>query len=314
MRKSFASENYLDHDVAYLLGMITGRGSLTENGDERRLVIDFPYSALKATGINSRFDQPNELELAVSRIRNRIEQLIEADFSSNKTRNNCQFVMQFRRNNTSWRNLLLITEDNRSYRSSSVPQRMMQAPADLQREFVRGLADVCGFARAANHFHGIHRVYLEIPAQNWRLPVELCRLLQVKLDVPVQCIQWNHPNTRIPNSLDKKLTGREHQVKIFAEAFLSIGFYVDYKQKILEELAAANAGRPKPHPCNPNPRAHQCRPKAKHPEEKSKLIPESIRGMHFNGYHEICTEMGCQQFKPIDPNQLDLSCDETDAE
>ena len=39
MRKSFASENYLDHDVAYLLGMITGRGSLTENGDERRVML-----------------------------------------------------------------------------------------------------------------------------------------------------------------------------------------------------------------------------------------------------------------------------------
>jgi len=310
--RSLPGENYLDHDVAYLLGMIVGRGTLTDNGSERRLVIDFPYRALKAHGLNETFDQPAQLQLAVYKIRSRVEQLVEADFESHNTTRTCQFVMQFRRNNISWRNLMLITEGNTSYRTSVVPKRIFEAPADIQREFVRGMADVCGFIRPANAFYGRHRVYVEIPMQNWRLPVELCRLLQVCLGVPVQCIQWNHPNTRVPNQPRKKLAPREHQVKIFAEAFLKVGFYVDYKQRILEQLAEANSQFPPPHPCNPNPKAHQQREKLAHPGEKSSLIPESIRGMHFNGYYEICTEMGCRQFRPIDPSHRESIAEHDD--
>jgi len=293
----------MDHDVAYLLGMVVGRGSLTESGDDRRLVIDFPYRALQAKGVREKFDQPKRLKLAVYSIRDRIEQLVEADFDTNITRSRCQFIIRFGRRNISWRNLLVITEGNMNFRSSVVPKRILKAPKEIKKEFMRGVADVCGFVRAANHFHGRHRVYLEIPVQNWKLPVSLCHLLQAHMGVPVQMIQWNHPNTRIPNQTDKKLTGREHQVKIFAEAFLGVGFYVEYKQRILEELAELNKDYSPPKRCNPNPMVHQRKKKRKHPEENSSLIAENIRGRHFDGYYEICAEMGCQQFRPIAPDR-----------
>ena len=317
MKRLSATDNYMDHDVAYLLGMVVGRGSMTETGNDRRLVIDFPYRALHAKGVSQSFDQPTHLELAVYNIRNRIEQLVEAEFDTNITRSKCQFIMRFGRKNTSWRNLRVITEGQTSYRASVVPQRILGAPEDIQKEFMRGLADVCGFVRASNHFHGAHRVYIQIPAQNWRLPVSLCRLLQVHLGVPVQLIQWNHPNTRIPNQTEKKLTSREHQLKIFAHAFVSVGFYVDYKQRILEELAELNKDCRPPVFCNPNPRAHQRKQKPKHPEENSQLVPDNIRGMHFDGYYQICSEMGCEQFKPIAPGQdllLDNDKESGDAE
>jgi len=35
--------DYLDADVAYLVGMITARGTFHQDGDIRRLVIQFPY-------------------------------------------------------------------------------------------------------------------------------------------------------------------------------------------------------------------------------------------------------------------------------
>lgn len=304
-RKFLVTENYLDPDVSYLLGMIVGRGSFTESRGNRRLVINFPYRALRAGGVRDTFQQKIHLQLAVNQIRDRIQQLVEAAFDIDTTSKNVRFIMRFMYNSMTWRNLRLITEGFLSYRSSNVPRRLFDAPADMQREFVRGLADVCGFVRTSNNYHGRHRVYLEIPAQNWRLPISLCHLLQVSLNVPVQMIQWNHPNTRIPRRTNSRLTKREHQVKIFADAFRSIGFYVDYKQHILDELAEYNEDNfdATCHNCNPNPEVHRRVRKPRHPEENCNLIPRRIRGRHFDAYWQICTALGCSQYSPVDPNQ-----------
>ena len=302
-KRLLQAENYLDPDVAYLLGMITGRGSFSETGDDRRLVIDFPYASLMAHAIEKHYDQKTHLQIAVNQIRERIQELVEAALTTHVETDRCSFIMRFMRNNMTWRNLRMITEGQASYRQSTVPERILKAPQDIQREFVRGLADVCGFARAANNYFGTHRVYIQIPAQNWTLPTSLCHLLQVCLDVPVHCIQWNHPNTRIPNRPKEKLTPREHQVKIFAAAFLNIGFYVAYKQEILEELAASKDNRAGLHACNPNPEAHRRLTKPNHPEENSQLIAEEIRGRHFDSYWQICSALGCQQYQPVDLNQ-----------
>jgi len=35
--------DYIDTDVAYLVGMIVARGAFHQDGDVRRLVIQFPY-------------------------------------------------------------------------------------------------------------------------------------------------------------------------------------------------------------------------------------------------------------------------------
>ena len=303
-KKFLACENYLDPDVAYLLGMIVGRGSFTDSGDNRRLVIEFPYRALYASGISETFKQKIHLQVAVNQIRDRIQQLVDAAFSIDITNTNVRFIMRFMYNSMAWRNLRFITESFQNYRTSTVPPRIFDAPADIQREFVRGLADVCGFVRTSNkYYRGRHRVYIEIPGKNWRLPITLCRLLQVNLGVSVQMIQWNHPNTRIPTKTDSKLTGREHQIKIFAEAFQSIGFHVDYKQTILDEFANFNKDNyGLASPCNPNPEAHPNRRKPDHPEENSNLIPKRIRGRHFDAYWQICSALGCTQCRPINPD------------
>ena len=35
--------DYIDADVAYLLGLITARGKISEDSDVRRIIIEFPY-------------------------------------------------------------------------------------------------------------------------------------------------------------------------------------------------------------------------------------------------------------------------------
>jgi hypothetical protein len=148
-----------------------------------------------------------------------------------------------------------------------------------------------------------NRVYLELPNRNWKLPIQVCALLQQDLNVPVQLIQWGHPNTREPNQNRAKGStwAREHQIKIFAEAFLPIGFYVKYKQEILEEFSEHDKKRPgNINKCNPNPRIRQVRKKPKHIEENNSLLPTRVRGKHFNTYWQICLALGCKQcFEPM---------------
>lgn len=110
---------------------------------------------------------------------------------------------------------------------------------------------------------------------------------------------------KIESYLKEKSLVQEHQVRLFVEDFEKIGFYLDYKQKILSKFVKVNKK-------NFKDRTEQCFPlhrktrgmHKKHPEENSEKLPEKIRGKHFDSYTQICKEMGCERW--IDKNQLKL--------
>jgi len=299
--------DYLDPDVAYLLGMITARGKFIENRGNRTLIIDFPYKNLIAIGIKSKFDQETHLSISINVIRDRIYELIETDTKINKIDGSIQIVMRFLRNSMVWRNLRFLMQYRNTYEDFIIPEQIIQSDIELQKEYIRGIADVSGYIRHSNNYMGQkRRVYLEISNRNWFLPVQLCDLLQQKLDVPVQLIQWGHPNTREPN-LNKPGTtwAREHQIKIFAEAFEKIGFYVNYKNQILKEFIAEDLKLSGTiHKCNPNPEIRRFKAKPPHVEENSNRLPDLLKGNHFDSYWQICTELGCTQ--RIDTGQYEL--------
>jgi len=183
----------------------------------------------------------------------------------------------------------------------------MDAPQDLKLEFMRGVADAGGFIRDSNNYMGLkRRVYIEVNNRNWVLPIELCKILQQDLRVPVQLIQWGHPNTRTPGVQSGRSWAKEHQVKLFAEHFSKVGLYTDYKQKILDEFATADKDLDQTLPpfCNPNPRVRRLQKKPKHRDESSNYLPARIRRKHFDAYWQICVDMGCQQCVEVPQKEL----------
>ena len=42
--------DYLDLDVSYLLGLITARGELSESGEVKRIIIEFPFRKFESRG------------------------------------------------------------------------------------------------------------------------------------------------------------------------------------------------------------------------------------------------------------------------
>ena len=100
-----------------------------------------------------------------------------------------------------------------------------------------------GYIRKSNiafGHDGWHRVYIEIPG-NWQFVIDIANMLK-KLDIPVQTIDFGHPNFRDSN-LKKYEQGKpnywkkEHQVKIWANEFLPIGFNILHKRRALERYA-----------------------------------------------------------------------------
>jgi len=305
-------EDYMDPDVAYLLGLVLARGSLFESRGTRTLMIEIDFTALTAEGIKKTYNNRDQFELGINRVRERINELLEVNIDRNVTETQVSLTANFTKNTMAWRNLRLLTQGASSFRDMIIPDFFFEFEPSIKRELIIGIADTCGYVRKSNNYYDIHRVYLQINNSNWVLPIQLCHILQQDLDVPVQLIQWGHPNVREPNRTDvdcKHHTwAREHQIKIFAERFEPIGFSsaFAFKNEILKELADYN--RSKEHAngyCNPQKKKlRKGQKKPKHPCEKHKLIPADLRGTHFDTYWQICRKVGCRQrFKQ---DQLDL--------
>jgi len=308
------AEDYLDNDVAYLLGLILIRGAFHIEGDIRRLIIQFPYKSLEVKtlpGSKMKIDKETAIRLSLDQVRNRIQELLGVDVQINRSKNEVDLVAVFVKNTMAWRNLITLFNNKRSYLEFSVPEIIFSAPQDIQKDFVRGIADSSSTPSPSDVGRiGEQRVVIEFPHKNWGLPVQLCRLLQENLGVKVNHILWGHPNVRTPNQKDSKNWPKEHRMRILPNDFISIGYNFDYKQKLFEELVEWNNKHqlcPETKFCNPKIKKVRGSPKPKHKEEKSRELPECLR-KHFNAYFQICRALGCEQGKPS--NQFEMFEDE----
>ena len=294
--------DYLDEDIAYILGLIVARGEIIEGRVMTSVLIQFPFRNLEVEGLTKSYKNPVELSLTLDKIINRIKGL-DVDVRKETLEKACQLVIESRKKSLFMRVLNVFLGSGKSYLDFHIPKQIFKADESIKKEFMRGYSDVAGYVRLSNRYvDGRHRVYLDILNGNWHLPVELCTLLQDHLGVPVQTIDWGHPNIRDGN-LEEYLVGRkrawarEHQLKIFAEDFVSIGFYMGHKQEILKELADYNKK-------NYSITSKFCRPpkridsrKPFHPGENDESLPDQLRGKHFDAYWQICEAMGCPRCK-----------------
>ena len=291
-------------EMAYLLGMICGNGEIQRNTTNTIVSIDIPHKKLQTEEIH---DVKLYVKASISDIRNIVEPLIGAglDFIQNQS----STVLSFNKPNTDY----LIREINRyignavSHNDIKVHPDIFQCTLDERRQFIKGFADVTGYIRRSNYYVGAkyqHRVYLEIP-HNWQMVIDICNLLK-STDIPVQNIDWAHPNMR-----DGKLTKynqgkpnfwkKEHQVKIWANEFMPVGFGIIHKQQALEMYSdELLAGYRKDNKL-PEKYTHRyywetikkvTKNKPIHPCENDEFIPLTIRGKHFNSWTEIAKELG----------------------
>lgn len=299
--------DYLDSDVAYLLGMLVARGELLASENTYRIIVHFPKGALLAQGETIQFDTDKEIRLGMEKIRERLVELLGVDIRTVDAGESWDLVARMTRNTMAWRNINMLLGNKTSFPYFEIPEVFFEGdtPLDFKREFVRGYADVAGNIRPANRDQaGRHRVRLDILnyPTSWQTPMRLCLLLQDQLGISVPLITWGHPN------LGRQW--REHQLNVYAEEFLGVGFYFDYKQEALEELANLNLSR-FPHRVKgcPGARRRGIRKTPDPDEQNAERLPPELLGRHFDAYWQICRALGCPR-RPSARAQLELIVEE----
>lgn len=298
--------DYMDPDVAYLIGAIVARGELMTVEGALKLIIRYPKGSLLAAGEETKFDTDKEIRLGMDKVRERFLELFNTDIKTIDAGESWDLVIRSTRNTIAWRNVMMVMEGNTTFPYFKVPAIFLaqDTPSEIKVEFIRGFADVAGNIRPANRDEaGRHRVRLDILnyPTNWEVPVQLCTLLQGHLEVPVRLITWGHPN------LGREW--REHQLNVYAEDFRDIGFYFDYKQQALDELAEKNLSRfsSRARPC-PGVRKGRRKKPLSPLEDSNKLDPRLVE-KHFDAYWQICKVLGCER-KPTPSEQLEFVLEE----
>lgn len=289
-------------EMAYLLGMITGNGEIQRGAKDTTILIDIPHKKLET---EFQYDVGVYVKASITDIREVLEPLLGASLSF--TQNANVSMLSFRKPNEEYlmREILRYIGGATSSDSTRISPEVFEFTFDERRQFVKGFADVTGYIRRSNYAFSEpnYRVYFEIP-HNWGLVVDFCNLLK-SIDIPVQAIDWAHPNMRDGN-LTKYNQGKpdfwkkEHQVKVWALEYQSVGFVVLHKQQALDFFAEEQKKSFVMEGKNPVARLHRyyweltprVREKPFHPGENDAFIPEEIRGKHYNSWTEIANDLG----------------------
>lgn len=291
----------LNPEIAYLLGMIVGKGEVVRGNSETRIIINIPHKNLTIE------DQNTQLSVKASLldIVGRLKPLIGADLTTDTSNSNVA-VLYFSKPNEDYlmRSSNSYLRNITSWRQSRIPNEIFENDStDIKKEFLRGIADVTGHTRKSNLAYGQsynHRVYLEI-MDNWDMTIDISNLLK-SLDIPVQTIRFAHPNLVDTSAKDYSKGVRnykEHQIKVWAEEFEKIGFNIEHKNKLLKKYADEN--RENWDKSTPIEKSHHKfywetrkieKAKPKHPDENNPRIHPKIRGKHFDSWREIARELG----------------------
>lgn len=287
----------MNNQMAYLIGMILGNGEIQRNQLDTTITIEIPHK-------NLRDDEGLEVSIYVksslSDIRNVIEPLIGHSISMTQTKKSTKLSFTKPNEDYTMREILRFIGNGVHHSNMTMNDELLNITTDEKKELLRGVADVTGYIRRSNMAYGKegqHRVYIEIPG-NWQFVIDIANMLKT-LDIPIQTIDFGHPNFRDSN-LKKYNEGKpnywkkEHQVKIWANEFLPIGFNIVHKQRALEKYANElldYLDENKTHKFYWE-KPVRIRKKLKHPMENDESLPIKIRGKHYDSWTELAGDLG----------------------
>ena len=292
----------MNTEMAYLLGMICGNGEIIRGSAETTISIEIPHKKLETEEFH---DVKLYVKASLSDIQSVLEPLVGSGLS--RIQNEHNTIISFSKPNSDYliREILRFTGSATTHDNMRIHQDVFNFSIDEKKMFLRGFADVTGYVRRSNYFieRYKHRVYLEVP-NNWFMVVDICNLLK-DIDIPVQSIDWAHPNMRDGN-LKKYNQGspnfwkKEHQIKIYVNEFVPIGFSVIHKNQALDKFSNELIEGFKSVGKVADNVTHlfywEVRGKKKnkpiHPSEDDIFLPAQIRGKHYNSWKEIAKDLG----------------------
>ena len=67
--------NFLNPDISYLLGLITGRGQIVSNSDVKKIIIDFEYKSQRVTAGRLDLDQKRHIQTSLDSVSVRLQNM-----------------------------------------------------------------------------------------------------------------------------------------------------------------------------------------------------------------------------------------------
>ena len=284
-------------EMAYLIGMILGNGEIQTTSTDTTITIDIPYKNLYTDDLK---DVGIYVAASLVDIRSIIEPLIGHSISVVRLPHSTK--LSFTKPNSEYvlREILRLIDGGRHHSTMRMNAELFSITPDEKKSLLKGIADSTGHIRKSNIAfgqEGAHRVYIEIPG-NWYMVADIANMLK-DVDVPVQTIDFGHPNFRDSN-LEKYNEGKpnywkkEHQIKIFANEFLPIGFNIKHKQEALEKYADELLEFIDPLKTHKYYWEKTIRRgnKPMHPRENDPSLPPEIRGKHFDSWCDLAECLG----------------------
>ena len=287
----------MNTEMAYLVGLVLGNGEIQQGKTETTITVDIPYKNLYT---DDNKDVAVYILASIVNIRSIVEPLIGNSLKVTETRHSTKIT--FQKPNTEYviRELLRIVGMGRHHTTMRMSHEVFIMTIEEKKALLRGIADVTAYIRKSNIAfgqEGAHRVYIEVPA-NWYMVADLANLLK-DVDVPVHTIDFGHPNFRDSNLVKyndgkRNYWKKEHQIKIFANEFLPIGFNIRHKQASLEKYAEELLEFLDPVKTHKYYWEKNIRKIIKpiHPSENDPSLPIEIRGRHFDSWTELANLIG----------------------
>ena len=287
----------MNGQMAYLIGMILGNGEIQRRNDTTTITVELPHKNLLD-------DDGREVSVYVKSsltdIRNIVEPLIGYSLPISQTKRATQFSFTMSNSNYIMREILRFIGNGVHHSTMTMNDELFNITTDEKKELLRGIADVTAYIRKSKIAYGqkgSHRVYIEIPS-NWQMVIDIANMLK-DLDIPIQTIDFGHPNFRDSN-LEKYNEGKkyywkkEHQIKIYANEFLPIGFNIVHKQKALIKYAEELLNYLDKNKTHRFYWEKTVRRKAKpiHPMENDDSLPLKIRGKHYESWTDLAKDLG----------------------
>lgn len=227
--------DYIDTDVAYLVGMLFGRGQLVESAGTRRLIITLKIRrTMPATppGMPIKMDLDLENERALNVARRRINDLLDANVDvSTPKRGIATMTAVFVKPTIAWRDLKCLCSGGTDHSNFRLPDQFFQVARTLHKEFLRGFADVAVMPGYSDRDQA-RRVRIAFPVvhDNQVFARQLVKLFEV---VGVEA-------RLLPGTAAKRGARKEHRIRAYAEDYEKVGFAFPHKQRLLKLFADYN--------------------------------------------------------------------------
>ena len=186
----------MNNEMAYLLGMITGNGKVQRGITSTTILIEIPHKKMMT---EFQRDVSVYVKASITDIRQILEPLLGTALKFIQNPNIS--ILSFTKQNEDYlmREIMRYIGNASSSDTIRISSEVFDFTTDERKQFVKGFADVTGYIRRSNYAFSEpnYRVYFEIP-HNWELVADFCNLLK-SIDIPVQNIDWGHPNMRDGN-------------------------------------------------------------------------------------------------------------------